>query len=137
MINHKILKNNYVKRGFAFYIDGSIITFFTLVILLLFDKESLSIECESVFCWNTKRIVSFQLLFYFLYFFLMEFVFFKTIGKMFFGFYIFQNKKDVFFWRVLLRTFLRLVPLNIISFSFNKKYKFWHELWTGIYTKKL
>lgn len=129
-----MLNNYYIKRWLAFYIDGCIITIFTLIMLFLFDRENLSIDCDSIFCWNSKRIMSFQLLFYFVYFNLMEFFFLKTIGKILLKFYIHDRKSKRKFLRFFFRTILRLIPINIISFMLDKNHLFWHEKFTEIYT---
>jgi len=134
MINKSILENTNVRRFLAFYIDALIITFLAFIFLYFFDKKGPTIECEKIICWNPVRIVIFQLLFYFIYFTFMEFYFFYTIGKKIFGFNI-SNKKNKFL-NVVLRTLIRLIPINLISFLFDRCNFFWHEKWTNIYTQK-
>lgn len=130
------LNNYYLRRGLAFYIDAIIITIVAFIYLFIFDQKGPTIECGDFICWNTSRVLCFQILFYFVYFLLMEFFFKLTFGKIILGFLISSEIKKMFFWRILIRTLLRLLPLNIVSFYLNKKKIFWHESIPKIYTIK-
>lgn len=136
MTNKYFLNNCYFRRGLAFYIDGIIITVITLIYLFIFDEKGATIECDNFICWNTCRVLSFQILFYFIYFLLMEFFFKLTLGKVILGFYVSGKKNKTFFWRILMRTILRLIPLNLFSFFFDKQNEFWHEKITNIHTMR-
>ncbi|SEO96332.1 RDD family protein [Flavobacterium sp. CF108] len=130
------LNNYYFRRGLAFYIDCIVICFITFIYLFFLDEKGATIECDNFICWNTCRILSFQILFYCIYFLLMEFFLQLTLGKMILGFYVFGKKNKTFFWRILMRTILRLIPLDPVSFLFDKQSKFWHEKITKIYTTR-
>ena len=134
MINKNILNNYYIRRGLAFYLDSLIITFLVLIYLFLFDSKGPAIECDAVYCWNTSRIAMFQLLFYFIYFLFMEYFFQFTLGKRILGFSVLNENNKNIFWKILMRTLIRLIPLNIISFLFNNNRLFWHEIWTKTIT---
>lgn len=136
MINSSYLSNYCIRRGLAFYIDGLVITVFALIYLFAFDQKGLSIECDNFFCWNTKRVVTFQLVFYSIYFLFLEYFFLNTIGKRLLGFNVSREKNKMFFLGVLMRTLIRLIPLNLISFWFDSDRLFWHEKWTKIFTVK-
>ncbi|PHS08076.1 MAG: hypothetical protein COA88_07220 [Kordia sp.] len=135
MINKNILKNQYARRAIAFYFDSLIITFLALTYLFLFDREGPTIECDTLFCWNTSRIAIFQVLFYIIYFLFMEYFFQFTIGKRILGFSVAGEKNKMFFWKILMRTLIRLIPLNIFSFLVDNNRLFWHEKWTKIITQ--
>ena len=129
-----VLNNYYIRRALAFYIDLIIVTILALAYLFFFDTKGLSVECSNVFCWNTNRVLVFQFLFYFVYFVSFEFYFFNTIGKKIFGFKITIEKNKKLFWRIIIRTIIRLIPINFISFYFDNNNLFWHEKWTKIFT---
>lgn len=136
MTFNKYLNIYYIRRGFALYIDAVIIAIITLAYLFLFDKKGPTVECENFLCWNYERVFAFEILFYCIYFSLMEFFFKVTIGKLILGFYVLNKKSKAFFWRILIRTIIRLIPLNLISLIFDKQRKFWHEKTTEIYTMR-
>lgn len=136
MIDKSILDYKYFRRSLAFYIDTFFITLFVFIYLLVFDKKGPTIECDKVLCWNSSRILIYQLLFYFIYFLLMEYFFSYTIGKQILGFSVYKEKEKNLFIRILIRTLIRLIPLNIIFFWFDKNHYFWHEKWTKCYTIK-
>jgi len=129
-----VLENSLLRRGLAFYIDGLIITALALVYLFVFDKRGPTISCDNFICWNTDRVIIFQLVFYYVYFFLLEYFFQNTLGKKVLGFKVSRKKNIMLFWRIFMRTFIRLVPLNLISFLFNHDQLFLHEKWTRIHT---
>ncbi|MDC1265809.1 RDD family protein [Flavobacteriaceae bacterium] len=132
----KFLDNFYVRRVFAFYIDLLIVTVLALIYLFMFDRKGPTIECDFFLCWNTKRVLTFQLIFYFIYFLLMEFYFHSTIGKKIFGFKVLVEKNEKVFWRILLRTLIRLIPFDFFSYLLDKNSLFWHEKWINIFTIK-
>jgi|GEM_PF-4146349 len=137
MISTSFFKNYYVRRSLSFYIDCIIITFIAFIYLFFFDKKGVELECENFLCWNTVRIIEFQLFFYLIYFLLMEYFFLITLGKKLLGFKLSTDKNKTLFWRILARTLIRIIPINIISFWFDKNYLFWHEKWTKIITTKM
>jgi len=128
------LNNHFFRRGFALYIDFVLIAITTLLYLFLCDKKGPTVECDNFLCWNYNRIFCFEILFYCIYFLLMEFFFSFTIGKLILGLYVSNTKKKAIFWGILIRTMLRLIPLNLISFIFNKERKFWHETLSKTFT---
>jgi hypothetical protein len=64
----------------------------------------------------------------------MEFFLQFTLGKKILGFYVSGEKNKTFFWRILMRTILRVIPLNLVSFIFDKQNIFWHEKIVKVYT---
>jgi len=137
MIGKNILRNYYIRRGLAFYIDGLFITFLALIYLFFIDPKGPFISQNDFFYWNSFRVGIFQLIFYFIYFLFMEYFFLTTIGKKILGFRLSQENDKFLFLRMLMRTLVRIIPLNIISIWFNNNQLFWHEKWTSIITKKI
>lgn len=136
-MTYKDFSNSYYfRRALAFYIDNIIICLITLIYLFFLDKKGPTLDCDNFICWNTRRIFSFQILFYCLYFLILEFFLKLTVGKKILGFYVFDKKNQAYFSRILIRTILRLIPLDLISFLFDKEGQFWHEKFTKIFTKE-
>ena len=95
-----------------FLIDTSL---FTLVIYVFFSLFKNVIPQENVF------LIS--ILIYFLYYFLQEYFFQKTIGKFITKTVVIsthENKK-YFFWQIILRTIIRCIIIDIVSYLFSDK----------------
>lgn len=125
-----LFKNRWFRRGLAFYIDGLIVSIFTLIYLFLIDKKGAFKICEAPYCWNIARVSSFQFLFYFLYFLSSEYFFSRTLGKFFLNLKVSIDDKKLIF-NVFIRTLIRLFPLNFISIFLEKNMLFWHEKWSS------
>ena len=135
MIKLKTILKYYVsKRIIAFYLDGLIFTSLALGYLFLFDENGPFIVKNNQFYWNSNIIWIYQIIFYILYFLFTEYIFNCTLGKFFLGYKVFDKNKR--FLNILLRTLIRLIPINLISFLFDNHNLFWHEKWSNIYTKK-
>lgn len=93
-----------------FLIDTAIYIAFMLVFLLVFRNE---IEQEKV-----KWI---SLLVYFFYYFLFEYLSGQTIGKIITRSKVISltENKEYFFIRIVLRTLMRFIPLDILSYLFS------------------
>lgn len=93
-----------------FLLDTAIYFAFMIVFLLVFNK---SIEQDKI-----KWI---SILIYFLYYFLFEYLSGQTLGKI-----ITRSKvislpvnKDYYFIRITLRTLMRFIPLDMLSYLFS------------------
>ena len=118
-----------IRRFFASYIDALIVSVF-VVLFSIFKykfagKSGLNeIELSADF-W-----LKWQLIGYFIYLFLFEFFFKRTLGKMLFRFKIqgFGNKINLgHFLQVLKRTLSRIIPLDPISIFFDEDWIMWHD----------
>lgn len=116
-------------RGIALYIDAIFIAFGTILLFILhhFTIGDLNTQMKNFESFNLFR---YYFASYFIYFIILEFFFNTTIGKKIFGFKIEYLKEDKnrCFSSILLRSFFRLIPFDQISFLFNKKHFFWHEI---------
>lgn len=121
-----------ILRGFAFYVDSLFVGLLTFISFfgyhyILGDVDFVMKE------FHSSQLLSYYFFSYFLYFIFNEYFFFTTIGKKIFKFkVIFKYNKSANnrLIAVFLRTFIRYVPLNQISFIFDKNNLFWHERWT-------
>lgn len=96
-------------RLLNFLIDNLIFTIFTFLFLDVF-KNNISRE-------NAIKIL---FLFYFLYYFFQEFYLKKTIGKYITKTIVINknNSEKYFIWRILLRTLIRFIIFDVISYLF-------------------
>jgi uncharacterized RDD family membrane protein YckC len=99
-------------RFVNFLLDTSVYFAFILVFLLIFKRV---IHKEDV-----KWI---SIVVYFLYYFIFEYRFGQTIGKMITGTRVvsLNNIKTWFFIRILGRTLMRFIPLDIFSYLFYQR----------------
>jgi uncharacterized RDD family membrane protein YckC len=100
-----------------FLLDSSIF-FILLILFILAFKDVLAIE-------NIKWI---SIVLYFLYYLLFEYFFHQTIGKMITKSRVVSSSKDhqLSFMRLVLRTLMRFIPIDIISYLF--AYRGLHDL---------
>lgn len=127
------LKSKYFKRFLATFIDANLITIAVAVFLLVFDNLG-EFTDDNLFRWNTKKIVLFQLLFYFPYFIISEFFFKTTVGKFFYGLKVSSNGDRIKLQNIFIKTVLKILPFNWVSFYFNKDKGFLHERASKIFT---
>lgn len=103
-------------------------TLFTLFIYVFFSLFKTIIPQENVFF--------IAVVLYFLYYFLQEYFFKKTIGKIITKTEVIstlENKK-YFFWQIVLRTLIRCVIVDIISYLFTDNG--FHDLFSKTQTVK-
>lgn len=120
---------NIILRGIALYIDALFIAFGTGLLFILhhFITGDLNSRMKN---FESFMLFKYYFIIYFGYFVISEFFFNTTLGKRVFGFKIEYLKEDKnrCFSSILLRSFFRLIPFDQISFLFNKKHFFWHEI---------
>tara|TARA_B110000114_G_C14990682_1_gene356437 strand:+ start:559 stop:951 length:393 start_codon:yes stop_codon:yes gene_type:complete len=125
-----------ILRGIAFYLDGLVFTVLTFVLFFLHHYLLGDLK-EQTNNFNSFDLMPYHILSYFIYFVLSEYFFNTTLGKKIFSFQIIVNKNSSsLFVKILIRTFTRIIPINPISFLFNKNQIFWHETWSNIKTEK-
>jgi len=135
MIKKKgIFKRSYNGRVLAFYIDGSIFTFIPFL-HLFFNEQHKAIEGLPKI--DSEKMFALQLIIYFVYFSLAEYFFGNTVGKKLLGYKVVhhQNTKPNFGY-FLLRTLIRLNPIDKLLYLIKGELSFWHERWSGIHTTK-
>ena len=128
---------NIIIRVIAFYIDALIFSILTILIFIL-HRYLLGDFSEQMNDFHSSRLMIYHLISYLLYFGFSEYFFNTTLGKKIFSFRIKVNKKNSssLFVKILIRTFTRIIPINPISFLFNKNQIFWHETWSNIKTTR-
>jgi uncharacterized RDD family membrane protein YckC len=101
--------NGKTLRLTNFLLD-SCIFFILLVLFILAFKNVLAIE----------EIKWISIVLYFLYYFLFEYFFLQSIGKMITKSRVVSSTKShkLFFIRLLVRTLMRFIPIDIISYIF-------------------
>ena len=118
------MKNYFPQRLAAFYIDSIVCIIIAYPFFkILFDIEESNIAMPTI---NYLGIYQgYVMLFYFP---IVEALFKTTIGKRIFKLYIdFESKKYHPIFYSIIRTGIRIIPFNIISFLFNDKQLMWHE----------
>ena len=121
-----------ILRGIAFYIDGIFVAIFT-VILFVFHHYLLRDLDAIIEEFHASKLLNYYFISYSLYFIVCEYFFSRTIGKYFFKFkVVFKSNNSINkLMNVIIRTIVRYIPLNPISFLFDKNYLLWHEKWTN------
>ncbi|WP_409557904.1 RDD family protein [Allomuricauda sp. MMSF_3364] len=133
----KLLESLIVRRLISFYIDLIIVSIISLLYLFFIDVNGPFVQNKGFPFWDANRIWVFQLIVYFLYFLLLEYFLGYTFGKKILNLRISTNvSQNPKFFKVLFRTFIRILPINPISFLFNAEKRFWHEKWSNVYTVK-
>ncbi|MDE5437941.1 RDD family protein [Elizabethkingia meningoseptica] len=106
--------NNLIeKRIIAYFIDGIIINLLSVPVYIYIVSERL-IPLYGFF---------FQILFFILYFYILETFYNKTIGKSIMKLIIIREKGG----NILVRTLCRLIPFDTVSFLFNSQKDLWHD----------
>lgn len=114
--------NKYVfKRAIGFYVDAFFIAIFTMIILLVLD--------ELFVLQNTNKFIVYFFT-WIIYYLTQEIFFRQTLGKMLTGMeIIFLNNKK--FKAALIRTVVRLIPLEPLSIFFRNDSIMWHDQLSG------
>ncbi len=104
------MKNKTHIRVINFIVD-TLIYFLITLIIILGSKSYVPKE-------NVKWI---SMLIYFLYYFILEYFWGQTIGKMITKSKVISlsNDKKNYFYKVLIRTLARFVPIDIITYLFS------------------
>lgn len=118
------------KRFFAYYIDGIIISFLAILgyVLKMIISDIPLAEIENP---SFMELFMFQLFFTFFYFLFFEFFMKKTIGKKILNLEITGFHESLGFNRlrqVLIRTMIRLFPIDPFSIFLNEERRMWHDL---------
>ncbi|MGV8095650.1 MAG: RDD family protein [Mangrovibacterium sp.] len=120
----------YLTRRFAaFYLDGIIIVILGVVFYTLyFLNKGYSIgDIEQPSAPLSLLIQAIAILFYYIFF---EFFCERTIGKMVFKFRtygLYETLGMERFLQVLIRTLIRLFPLDPFSIFLDEEYRTWHD----------
>ncbi|NQY29048.1 MAG: RDD family protein [Flavobacteriaceae bacterium] len=121
-------------RFFAFYIDSLVFSIITVLIFVL-HHLFLGDLVETFEDFRSFDLLIYYFVSYLCYFIFSEYYFSTTLGKKIFGFRIEANKNKNFFIKIVIRTFLRVIPINPISYFFNEEKKCWHEIFSKTFTK--
>jgi len=133
----KLLGFLIVRRFISLYIDLIIVSIISLLYLFFIDSKGPFVQNQGFPFWDTNRIWIFQLTVYFFYFLFLEYFLGYTFGKKILNLRISTNvPRNLWFLKVFLRTFIRILPINPISFLFYDEKIFWHEKWSKVYTVK-
>ena len=126
----KLLKSPIIRRFASFYIDLIMISVITLLYLFFLNKGPF-VQNKGFPYWDISKIWIFQLVIYTLYFLFCEYYFGTTLGKRLLGFRL-EGKRN--FMNIFIRTIVRLIPFEPLSFVFSSKDLFWHESWSKCHT---
>lgn len=129
-----LFKSYLFKRGLALYIDMLIASFVVLIFFYFFDRSLIYENNNNEFVWRGESIWGYQLLIYLGYSFSLEYYFGYTVGKKILGFKVYFDSKERLLKRFLLRTIIRIIPINFFSFLILPKKRFWHETFSNIFT---
>ncbi len=113
-------------RGISLYIDGFFIGLLTVINFIAFHflVDDLIYQLDN---FKSLNLFPFYIFSFLTYFITLEYYWKSTFGKKIFKFKIQDSGSNNYFLRILVRTILKLIPFNQISFLFNDKHMFWHE----------
>ena len=112
-----------LRRIFAFYLD----CFFTLTCLWVIFTFDLFYDNNFNFDEYFFSYWALQLISIFIYYFSSEYFFGNTLGKKILKLKIINIKESNKLKQILIRTSARFIPLDGISFLFNKEQNLWHD----------
>lgn len=114
-----------IKRIIHYYLDIFFIIIFAYGLIVILEDFFEFKNVESVF-------MLLYLSTFVLYYVFFELIFNKTIAKYFTKTkVIFMNDKDSKISCIIKRTFLRLVPFDMISFLLTEDKQFWHDKYSN------
>lgn len=118
--------NGKTLRLINFLLDTLIYFAFVIVLIILFKNNIVQ-----------EKVKWISVLVYFLYYFLFEFIGGQTPGKMITRSKVVSttNKKEYFFTQILIRTLIRFLPLDMLTYLFS--YRGLHDLITKTTVIKL
>ena len=108
-----------LRRAAAFYVDMAI----CYIIYTLFFKV---VTFDYIEVMNTTNFKLYFFTINFSYFFLLEYFFGITLGKMIFRLRIRFSENKI--KSIIFRFIGKLIPFDMISFLFNHEKKMWHDI---------
>jgi|TARA_B110000908_G_C10257715_1_gene456787 uncharacterized RDD family membrane protein YckC len=113
-----------LKRIIAFYIDSFISVILSLIIYYVYNNSLVDFNDLN----QTRIIGTLQLIVLITYYIIIEYKFNTTFGKKVMGLKVlFLISKEEKLKAMIIRTLSRLIPFDIISFTFNNKGNLWHD----------
>lgn len=109
-----------IRRFLAFYIDFFFTAFLSLLLYFIFSSLYINIP-------YIEYGYSYIYLIFFIYIFICEFLFKKTIGKKICGLKVVFSGTKYFGCFILLRTISRLIPFEPFSVFMNTNQIMWHD----------
>ena len=112
-----------IRRIIAFYLDA----FFVLILLALVFLSIFLVDDTIDLSSIGIPLYGYYLIVLILYFFLVEFFFESTLAKKIVGIKVKCIEKKSFL-KFFLRTVIRFIPIDAISFLFNNQNDLWHDI---------
>ena len=113
-----------LRRIIAFYLD----CFFAMIFLWLLFIFDLFYDYNFNFDDYIFSYWGLQLISIYIYYFTCEYFFENTLGKKILNLKIVNIEETDKFKQILIRTSARFIPLDPVSFLFNKEQLLWHEV---------
>lgn len=109
------------RRLLNFIIDNIFICFFQYVLAILFIRNMYVYYLVSIACFSS-------------YYILLEYYFQRTVGKFMTDSLVvneYGERPDL--TAICLRTAIRIIPFEAISFLWSDENRWWHDQWAGTY----
>lgn len=119
------------RRFLSYYIDGICILLLSIVFYMLHQKLILKIDLMEIENISSSSLTTTYLTTAFAYFFLLELLFNRTIGKYFLQLKVVCLEKQLLKNKIVtifIRTISRLIPFEPFSIFFNTEKMMWHDL---------
>jgi len=121
--------NYLIRRFFSIYIDMAIILIISIIICVL-SQLLIGVSFTMIKNPVNDNLVIIQLLVYLIYFIFSDYFFYRTLGKKLLKSKIIGFKSDSKsrFKQVLIRNFMKLIPIDPFSIFLDEEYRMWHDL---------
>jgi len=120
--------NYLIRRFFSIYIDMAIVLIISIIIYVV-SQLSIGVSFSMIKNPVNDNLVIIQLFVYLIYFIFSDYFFYRTLGKKLLKFKIIGFKPDgkSRFKQVLIRNFMKLIPIEPFSIFLDEEYRMWHD----------